>query len=61
MEMDNFDYPNSSLSLFLFCNEPSKKNFDVSTVKVEPPPPPIRSSTLLAGPPSPLQAYVLYG
>ena len=51
MERNNFDCLNSSLSLILFCNEPAKK-YDARTLTVEPPP--IGSSTLLAGPSIPL-------
>ena len=51
--MDNFGRLNSSLILFLFCNEPEKKNV-VRTLTAEPlPRPPIWASALLAGPPLP--------
>ena len=35
MGMDNFGYLSSSLSLFLFCNESVKKNYDVRTLTAE--------------------------
>ena len=38
--------------LFLFCNEPTKKIYGVHTLTTEPPPSPIRTSSLLAGPPT---------
>ena len=39
MGMDNCGCLNSSLSLFLFCNEPAKKKYDVRTPTAKPPPP----------------------
>ena len=38
--------------MFLFCNEPTKKIYGVHTLTTEPPPSPIRASSLLAGPPT---------
>ena len=52
MEMNNSACLNSSLFLILFCNEPAKKYYDARTLTVEPPP--IGSSTLLAGSSLPL-------
>ena len=48
--------------LFLFCNKPAKKNYCVRTLTAEPPPAPIRASTLLAGPPlaPPLSVSILW-
>ena len=41
MGMDRFCCLNGSLSLFLFCNEPAKKKYDIRTFTAEPSPPPL--------------------
>ena len=66
--IDKFGYLNSSLYLYLFCNEPTKKNMvyvllHLTFTYSEPPPPHThtRTSTLLAGPPLPLPSiYILW-
>ena len=53
MIMDNFDYLNTSLSLFsfYFVTNLRKKNYGVRTLTAQSPAPPIRASTFVAGPP----------
>ena len=49
MGIDNFDCLNSSLALFLFCNEPAKKIMVYVRLQLSLPFFPIRASTHLAG------------
>ena len=65
MRMDNFSCLNSSISLFCFYFVTNlrrkKKKKAYVRLQLSLPPSPIRASTLLAGPPLPLRAYVPYG
>ena len=52
LEMDNFSCLNSSVSVFYFYFVTKNiVNYGVHTLTVEPPSSPIRTSTLLVGPP----------
>ena len=52
MGMNNFEYLNSSLSLFLLCDKPAKQEF-MMYVRLQLTPSPIGASKILAGPPLP--------
>ena len=55
--MVNFGCFNSSIILFIFCNESAGKTiYHLRTFTAEPPSSPIKASTLLARPPHPLRA-----
>ena len=65
MGMNNFGSLNSSLSFFYFyfatnLKKKKKKKNGVRTLTAEPPPPSLQTSAVLAGPPLPFLAYVLF-